>query len=55
MNDKNLNIRTSARTLALIKAKALANGISQSKLVKIAVESLTEDEILQHLLDKVVK
>jgi len=53
MNDHNLNIRVSKKTLELVKAKARHSGISQSKLVTIAVELIDENQVLQYLLDRI--
>lgn len=53
MNDKNINIRASDKLLKLVKEKAKRNGVDQSKLVRIALEVVTDDQILQYLLDRV--
>ena len=53
MKDHNLNVRVSKKTLETVKFKAHGSGISQSKLVTIAVELITDDQVLQYLLDRV--
>lgn len=53
MNDRNINIRASDKLLKLVKDKAKRNGIDQSKLVRIALEVVTDDQILQYLLSRV--
>ena len=52
---KNLHVRISHIALKDIKEKSKSCGISQSKLVRIAVQLTTKDDILQYLLDHIAK
>lgn len=53
MNDQNLNIRASGKLLKLLKEKAKRTGVDKSKLVRIAIEVVTDDQVMQYLLDRV--
>ena len=55
IESKNLHVRISHIALKDIKEKSKSCGISQSKLVRIAVQLTTKDDILQYLLDHIAK
>ena len=53
MNDRTMNFRISNMALKAVKDKAQRCGISQSKLIRIAVETITEDDVLEYLLKSI--
>lgn len=55
MKDKSFNFRLSNITLKTIKDKSQKCGVSRAKLIRIAVELVSEDDVLQYMLDKASK
>lgn len=53
MNEKTFNFRLSNIALKTIRDKAQLCGVSQSKLIRIAVEMVSEEDVLDYLLKRV--
>lgn len=50
--DSHLNIRVSKSLLDLIKTTSKRNKITRSKLIRMAIEMITDEEILEYQLQK---